>query len=473
MAWVGSVAFAAYLIVRLFQLINRYSVNLMFWDNFDYYFLLAGRWNYWQRFTAQVGPHREGFGMILSSAIAPLTRWNTRAEAFAIGAILTLALLLALWMKWRAFHRIAWYDWVVLPAFFLSSKQWEIWSNTVNSSHGALPLLFVVLYCLSWTLKRRALRDGCILAVNFLAVFTGFGFFMGIVTCCVFALTRNRIGLAIALASLALFFVHYKFNPENPNFRFFDSRVVHFHYAMAMGLSHACEFVRPPWDAICGYWLLALLTIAFAVQFRRIASGDVRSIIAASMIGFTFLFMLAAVEGRISFAGDICLNASRYIPLITPGLVGAYLSIDRLPNPWLKTIFVFIALDIAVNTSALVSPDDRHQMDDYRYNKQTWIRTYLSTGDFDRADQGHWLPIYPSPRPADFPAKIEYLRVHKLNFFDRPAPNQARPQFPAQSMIAASPASAAAARIIPTTIVTNSTVASRGTCDVCRHRTHL
>lgn len=416
LGWVAASAFAIFLVVRLFSLIDQYAVNLLYWDNFNYYFTLAGHWNYWQRFTALNGPHREGFGLILSSIVAPLTHWNMRAEAFCIGGVLTFALFSCLWMKRRAFGRLDWYDLIILPALFLSPRQCEIWSNTINSSHGALPLLFTVLFCLSWTVERKHLRDGCVLAVNFLAVFTGFGFFLGIVTPSIFGLTRNWRAFLVSLATMVLFFVNYKFNPAISDFRVIHPHIVALPFTLAAGLAFVCGIAKTPWNLLFGSVVLGLLFFAFITRMRGAAKGDVPSIVTTSLIVFTTLFMLSTVEGRISLGAN-CLSVSRYIPLLTPGFVGIYLSLSRVHAGILRNIFVFTAIVLAIGMSARVSDADLRMMTKFRDSKEIWIAVYQQTGNLDTAHTASGIILYPSPLPADFEEKMEYLRQHRLNLF--------------------------------------------------------
>lgn len=426
-------AYTIFLIVRLFRLIDRYSVNVLWWDNFNYYFTLAGRRNYWERFTAQLGPHREGAGLLLSSVIAPLTRWNMRAEAFAVGVILVLALITCLAMKARAFRNLAWYDLIVLPSLFLGAKQYEIWCITVNSSHCALPLLFLMLYCLGWTVRNRAMRETFILSINFLSIFTGFGFFLGLVTPIVFAVARNVRAVAISLASLGLFFVNYKFDPANSGFRMFDARILKFPEVVAIGLSHYFNFIAVPFNEIFGYGIMGLVLVIFIAHVRGVLGGKVQSIIAASLIGFTLLYIVATVEGRISL-GLYCLTSSRYIPLLTPGFVGAYLSIPMISKAIPRGITIAVAMMLAVYAGGWVYSDDRGGMESTKRDKLAWIAAYERTGDLDVADAAGEKPIYPHPRPADFAGHIEYLRIHRLNFFTLPglarAPNPSAPPGP-------------------------------------------
>jgi hypothetical protein len=425
-AWTISTGYAGFLIVRTFFLINKYSVNVLWWDNFNYYFVLAGRRNYWQRFTAQLGPHREGFGLLLSSVIAPLSRWSIRAEAFAIGTILTLALIACLVLKARALGKLAWYDLIFLSSLFLSPKQYELWTITVNSSHSALPLLFLMLYCLCWTMRDRGLKEGLILSINFLAIFTGFGFFLGVITPVVFALRKNIRAVAISVASLALFFVGYKFDPANSTFRFLDPQMIKLPYVVALGLSHYFNFLAIPFNEIFGYGMSILLVVCFVAQARSAFRGDVRGIVTACLIGFSILFTVGAVEGRISLSLN-CLMVSRYVPLFTPAFVGAYFTIQKLSKPLLRALAIVAAIGMALYPAVVVYTDDKEGMEFMRYDKLKWIAAYHLSGNLDEADGAVSKPIYPHPRPSDLPEKIQYLRDNYLNFFTMSPRGSAHP----------------------------------------------
>jgi hypothetical protein len=416
LGWAVASAFALYLVLHLFFLIDSYSVNVPWWDNFNYYFLLADGPNYWSRFTAQLGPHREGVSLLLSSLIAPLSHWDMRAEAFTIGAILTLASITCLWTKRRAFGYLSAADLAFIPAILLTPRQFYHWSFVINSAHSALPLLFLMLYCLSCTIKNDAKREAVVLTVAFFSVFTGFGFFIGILAFAMFIARRNWRASAIAALIFALFFIDYRLDPANPDFRLFDPNIIVFPYSIAVGLANVLGFTEPPFNQIIGYPVLAAIIAVLAVHFRSFPRLPSASIIIVSLIGFGFLFMLFALEGRIS-AGRNCLVESRYIPLISPAFLGLYLAISQLHARWLKVACLTIAIGLAAHTSAMVSKDDSNSMERLKAVKQIWIHTYLQTNDLDAADRASRIPIYPHPRPLDLPQKLRFLKAHRLSFY--------------------------------------------------------
>jgi hypothetical protein len=419
LGWIISGLISAYLVLHLFQLIDRYAVNILWWDNFTYYFLLAGRGNLWERFDFQLGPHREGLGMLISSAIAPLTCWNMRAEAFAIGIIVTLAAILCLWLKKRLFGRIEWYDLIVIPGIFLTPRQYEIWSNTINSSHGALPLLLVVVWCLCWTIERGKFRDVAVLTTNFFAVFTGFGFFLGLITPGIYALQRRKLAVGVCVGTLVLFFFNYKRVVTDSGFRPFDPASLKFPYSIAVALSNMANISAKPWEQIVGALLVIMVIVAFGTQLRGFVAMKPANLIIVSLISFSSLFAVFAIEGRISSFGLICLTPSRYVPLIIPAFIGAYFAVSKIQNKAVKTLFVLVALNVAVNMSLNTNWDDLNMMFQFQADKERWIATYKATGDLDKADHVGFLPIFPPPRPKDFREKLDYLRYHELNFYAR------------------------------------------------------
>src|SRR5439155_1668734 len=105
--------------------------------------------------------------------------------------------------------------------------QYETLIGTPNLAYSGLPLLMIVLYCLSLLQRNVTARYGAVLVLNFLLIYTGFGIFMGVVTVGLFALelywsfrSRTAVPLALAFAalliaviSLASFFIRYVWAP--------------------------------------------------------------------------------------------------------------------------------------------------------------------------------------------------------------------------------------------------------------------
>ena len=209
--------------VRQLQLCRLHAVNVLYWDQWGYYSnVWAPSWSLWDLFTMQHGPHRGGVGYVLCRLLLPWTHADVRVDGFAVILIVMFCSLVALAIRRRLTGELRWHD-ASLVLLFLTPGAAEMVANTPNPTHGALPLLFVLLSALAWTIHSRLRRYLCVLPLNFLAIFTGFGFFWGLVTplllgydLCSAARRRDWRGawsaglvLLLAIGSLVMFFHGY------------------------------------------------------------------------------------------------------------------------------------------------------------------------------------------------------------------------------------------------------------------------
>ena len=211
---------------RFFLVIWKYSVNVFFYDQWEYLTpFFRHQPGIAELFFWQHGPHREGIGLLADKFLYPLTHWNARVDSFLIGGVIVAAMLLALELKHKLFGALSYSD-VAIPVIFLTLAQFETLIGTPNPAHSAFPLLLTMLFCLALLGRKPLLKYSLVLALNFLLVFTGFGFFMGAVTLGVFLLecfwswrrmtsvplSQSLTALIVAAASWASFFVHYTFS---------------------------------------------------------------------------------------------------------------------------------------------------------------------------------------------------------------------------------------------------------------------
>ena len=234
--------------IRFFTFISDYSVNVLYYDQWDFLSLLfKGNPGLGQLFLYQHGPHREGLGLIVDRFLYPATRWNTRAESFFIGGCIFVAALLALRLKYRLFGRLSYGD-VAIPLIFLTTEQYETFIAIPNAAYSGIPLLLIFCYCLALTAQKYQLRYALCLLLNFLVIFTGFGVFMGPVTIAMFALRCCRrlrgvseiplasslTALLLAIASMGAFFLNYRFEPAVDCFVFPDPHLLAYPHFLAL-----------------------------------------------------------------------------------------------------------------------------------------------------------------------------------------------------------------------------------------------
>jgi hypothetical protein len=436
---------------RIGLLIDRYAVNVLFWDQWEIWQAFFDDASAWELFRWRHGPHRQGLGFWLTRVVADLSGWNTRAEAFMIGAVTCASAAAALGLRVRLLGPLRWWD-VALPILMLTPAQYGIYIHTPNVSHSALPLLLVLAAALVWTLRSQRWRLLSIAPLTFVAIHTGFAVFVGLVTPCLVLVEAVRaapragksqeprarepgsLGLALgvliaSLLSLLYFFVDYPLDVVQPPDR---SALFYYRYAALMfaNLFGIKGIAGAP--LIVGGFLLvgAVGTLAlqigplFGARGKRLAVA--RSVF--SLVGFSLAYGVAAAVGR----GDLGLpgaQSSRYVPLVLPAFVGMYLYLafllervaaDRgtaLARGARHAVMGAVVVATLAATIPMRAPEAQF-MRVLSEDKREWAKAFRETGDIAAADRAAGRRIHPaSPEEIHLREKLRYLQEHQLNLF--------------------------------------------------------
>jgi hypothetical protein len=430
-----------------FYNIDRISVDVPFGDQWDYYEAFFSPHSPWAVFSWQHGPHRQGAGSFFIWAANRLTGWNQRAQSFLIGGVILLAALAALWLKRRLIGSLQWPD--AIPALMILTLNLSgLYAITPNVAHGALPLLIVMLVCLSLTIRRALWRYPCLVGLNFLAVFTGFGLCLGLVMPWLLALDirhsirrRSRsqawlgIGsLVLALASLALFFHNYSFREAAGGLNFPNSQWNFYPAYIAVELA---SLVLPNQAAgvsgviiglVIGLVLIAVLWTTAARLFRYDEHYPLNQVVSL-LLGFSLVFAVLAAVGRLDF-GLRTATASRYLPLLLPAVVGLYLFFSSRTR-WPERRILFLML-LALAIASAVPSWHKEEVERFRKAKMTWVEAYVATSNVARATAISHFSIYPESRGGGkaLERKLEWLRERHYSFFRKNArsrPSQRTP----------------------------------------------
>ena len=425
----------------MFLLVNRYAVNIFFWDQWDFNSAtLFEKHSLWQMFAWQHGPHRQGLGALLSFVIEPMFRWNSRGEAFLAWVIFTIAALLALQLKHRLYGPLTYTD-AAIPLLFLMPAEYENLFGATNLSHGALPILLLVVYCISWTLSRPLPRYACVLATNILLIYTGFGFFAGIITPLLLALDylgqRRSTGevklpaflvtLFVSLASLFSFFIGYKFEPAAPCFRLFSEPLLEYLHFVAVMFSNFIGLKLAWWlpslaSGVVILWMGIALVAALAAVVAGGQQNRSRAIVGIALLLFTFLFCANAALGRLCLGLALAMN-SRYVPYLAPAFLGLYFFCLSENNRRTRVLCLVTFVGIAVNASVPIRIGDRSMMAQFHDVKNNWRSCYLQRHDIQKCDallkamKRPEYRIYPWPSSTHLKEKLDYLEQNKLNLY--------------------------------------------------------
>jgi hypothetical protein len=432
---------------RLFRLISRYAVNIFFWDEWDNKTATLFQKNsLWHMFTWQRGWHRLGLGALLEKALDPWFQWNSRSESFILGAIVAVAAICALWLKFRLYGKASIWD-IAIPAIFFTPAQWETLYMTPIFSQGPLPFLLIVLYCLAWTCKTSVIRYTLVLAINFVTIFTGFGIFLGVLTPVLLALDywsypapkRSNIGyfisrILIALGSLGYFFLGYVRTAGVDCLPHFQGSSLK-DYATFLMLMAADFFApngRGPFARAAGITLLIglLISVICAVCFllrrkeislsphehaTRLVVVVLAAICLATCVTITYLRLCAGLEVAL---------APRYTVYIQIGLLGLYLHLLGIREPWMRRSLLSL---LVVSGVAACLHADRIGMTHFRDGKQRWKDCYLQSENIEQCNESTGFLIYRLPggyprvdekrQNLTFQQKLEYLKKTRLNLY--------------------------------------------------------
>lgn len=416
----GAFAFSA---IRLLIYVNRYAVNVFFWDEWDYLGGLFDAASEWQLFVWQHGPHRMGAGLWLMQAIYSVSHWNSRAVAFAAVILYLLAALMALVLKRRVAGPLTVFD-AGIPLLFLQLGHYESWMGATNLSHGPLPLVLVLLFALTLTARGDWARALPATFLACLATATGFAIFLPLVAVPVFLVLAVRaeaktpwvLGIVAVIASVSAFFINYRFMPAVDCFIFPAPHPLDYLRFLGLFFGHAVglPLLNGSWQ--WGFIGVAALALAFgaaalALSYRE--TGRPFWCAVAALQGFALLFGLNSAVGRVCL-GTFAAVASRYVPYAIAGCFAIYLGLSRLQGPaWLRPAALTLALGCAVLTA--FPGRDRAGIRHLSEVKTVWRACYLRTHDLDLCQKEG--EIYPRPASTGLQQKLDFLEQHHLNLF--------------------------------------------------------
>jgi hypothetical protein len=421
---------------RFFLLIAKYSVNVLRWDQWDYLGpFFAGNPPLLKLFQQQNGPHREGIGLLADKFLYPITQWNTRVDAFLIAGCIAGATILALLLKKRLFGAITYSD-IAIPALGFTLAQCEKIVADPNPAYAGFPLLMIMLFCHALLQTSRFWKYASVLVLNFLLIYTGFGFFMGPVTLGVFflefyqswrrsarsAMLASLAGMLIAALSLASFFVRYTFWPAVDCFKFPYHPIWHYPWFVAIMFSRFVIGTKSlPFATIVGV-PVALAALALAgyrlVHLLRHETEPGMHWVSLVLLNYTLLFSIDCAIGRVCLGIPAAAQAARYVSLMIPAFLAIYFWLVSFRHGTTRTVALVIFVIVFLHASSSKPGLLRW----YAVTKTAWSECYLRNENIPYCDQVSGVPLYPASGIgyASFESKLQFLKQHRLNFFSGP-----------------------------------------------------
>lgn len=420
---------ASVLIFRFCWVAWKYAVNLFFYDEWGTYSSLFDPQPWWRVFAAQHGPHRQGLGVVVVTKLLYLAHWDSRVQAFTIAAAIVLAMVLATFLKTRAFGPISAWD-VVIPAMFLGLGQWEVLLGATGASPEAFPLLLVVAYGFAWIEGRGLLKNVVVLALNFVLIFTGFGIFIAATTLLLFGLEVYHgarahnlwrmktalISLAIATASLASFFYGYQFDPSVACYHFPYHNPAAYPVFMGLMFANFLSVKGVILASILGLGVIVVVSCLLIWHTRALwkdSNAERARVLIVILLGFSLTFSAATAVGRVCL-GPEGARGSRYLTLLIPAFLGIYFSILTIRSDRkrvaLAGIFVLLLLPSCVHRY-------HKEIEDFSALKRDWKQCYLEHEDIQFCDAETKWQLFPCPECIHMKEKLEFLKRNRLNLY--------------------------------------------------------
>ena len=437
-------ALCAILYANWIVAIARFQPNVMFMDQWDFFYSLFYGGGWWDRFIHQHGPHRQGLGLVISAWILEATSLDVRYDSVWIATVLLAATVLALRLQSKMSGPLRLRDaWI--PLFFLSLGQFATVVSTPNASHSVLPLALTLLAANVWLSPRPAIRYPVSAALAIALTFTGFGLFAGAVVTVLLGAgavqhARRReyrltwlaaAGLAVAVAGWVLFSRQYIFQAAVDGFRFPWTPWTDYlrFVALMLNLPTWHTGASGPHYRMGG--VLAFILVAAAVRIAWVWATrrpSLKDDVLVLLMGSGLLFIVMTAIGRISL-GVTAGEESRYLSLMLLVWLAVSLAAEssRMARP-IAVVCVWL-LAAAPYTEMARRPlaewpgtfgltdGPLEVMKNLGAAKAAWADVYLATGSWEAAQAAVLPPLFPKPEATRFDEKLVILRERRLSFF--------------------------------------------------------
>ncbi len=451
-------ASAAFFFARLWRFVAHNSVNVPYLDQWDFTLPLFEERGLRASFFYQFGPIRQGAGNLVVAASNALSDWDMRVLALVTTALLFVAMLLAVRLKVALYGRLTLLDALIPPLFFRLS-QYDSLVTSPNPAHGTLPVIFVLLSCLTLTVENRVAQAALLSVVSFFATYTGFGIvFIPVLLCALVlrgaAARLSGAGIASSFATAsgvfaiaATFFIGYL--PKGHSLPC-DDRIVLglidyvtwpvFQINRFFGLTGKSGAAR-----IFGAAVFVLPgLIAMVVATRRgwaAARGGaparqwVRVMAPAILIGYSLAFGVASELGRVCGGLGVALT-SRYVTHMIPFGLGLYfawlLLFERggerressaaiapvaASSRTMRRLTATSLLAFSVWGAGYLDEIDKRWVEEQFTGRQRWMRCARAGGGASECTARTRYFIHPVPESID--GRLEYLRAHRLSLFSQ------------------------------------------------------
>jgi hypothetical protein len=319
----------------------------------------------------------------------------------------------------------------------LSPVEYQTVIGVTHYSHGPLPFLLLILFCLAWTIRNHVAKYAWVVVLSFLSTFTGYGMCVGLLCPVIMAIdlwtrgselsNRERWAgvISLCLSALVLICFFYGFRSSDgvcPPHAFFNPGTglptpypnpIHYLLFMAfmfgnfVGLKATLALI----PAILGG--TAILFIVFAGLVASLRRNP-HQVVPFTLIAFSLLFAVMAAQGRMCLGLSAALG-SRYMIYLVPAFLGLYLLAITIADRIWRTVGLLVVASLALMSSVFIHGPDRNDMTEIRRLKIEWSQCYVSSHNLLECNRDSHAPSYSYPDTIQ--SQLDFLERNRLNFF--------------------------------------------------------
>ncbi len=449
-----AVVLIAALTVNWIAAVARFQVNVIAWDQWDFFTPLFSERGWLETFFWQHGPHRQGIGFLVTRVVMAFTAWDARAQSLLGVAVLVVAMLVAL-AVWRELTgRLRWRD-LWLPLAGLSLVAYETVIMVPNVSHSVMPWLLILLTAWAWLRMEGLGRAVSVGGLAVLLLFTGFGLFAG---ASALGLLLVDVRLAekphraaawrtlacsggIIAAGVWAFAHGYRFDPASAGFSFPHWPLSDYARFAALMLAMRGGFEDENGGAyFAGGVVLALILLALIWSVGQLGRGRAgrQLAVAAWLLGATLAFVIFTAVGRVHL-GVTGGMSSRYLVL----LLGAWLGLagvahvaaaDGGVRRWLPAGVAVLGWAMALGPwlAAPVRPwaewpglaglpaQSERDLTGNAERKTQWLAVLTDTGEWREAERRVPQALHPTAEAIGFEHRLAWLEERELAMYATP-----------------------------------------------------
>jgi hypothetical protein len=389
--------------------INEYSINLPFYDSWDFNRPIFNSDSLLSAFEYQHGPHRQGLGGLIQYLILTVSNFNFQYIAYTgILGIYSGALIIIGAIKKLEINtsNLSIFIFVILTSIISQ----EAVTMNPNLSHGSLPflLLSIIIY-LHISDCQNNWKNGSIPVVVILLSYTGFGFiFSGVYLSAIIfyfiysrSIQKNFVSLIFTIAICLLFFIGYKSNPSidcyKPiNFANIPEYINFTIYCLSRPIIivDLIYKVNITVSLIIG-WIYILLIIMILVALIRNykKTPELYSLLIA-LILFSLIFSFLTAVGR-SCGGNEAAFGGRYYLYVTPAFLALIIYLTHIKSGVFNTTNLYIFTVLLISLNLLWEKNNHIDILSYYQVKKNWIQCMKKSKNVTECTRAN--VIYPIP----------------------------------------------------------------------------